>query len=675
MEFNLDILLEGVADVFSTKIEEKKIEFFIDKSEDVPNYLLGDPVRLNQILTNLAGNAVKFTEKGQIMVAMRTLEKTPETINLEFSVKDTGIGLTANQIDKLFKPFSQADTSTTRKFGGTGLGLTIVKKLVLLMDGDIKVESLPEQGTIFTFNVKLKPLIQKAPPKHIQSSLKDLRILVIDDSPFMRDILLAMLKSLKIEADATSNFTDGLKILEEASTNHPYDLVIIDNNLPDATGAKVCAQIKAVNPGLDTKTILISGFREEEIVKEIEAVDFDSFLHKPFTLSSLHNMIQHVFGTEGANKKVTIASKELAVENLASIQGARILLVDDNKINQQIGCELLRASGLAVRVAENGQEALDSVKQCEFEAVLMDIQMPVMDGYRATREIRALPQFKDLPIIAMTANANSSDRKKALECGMNEHIPKPIDPVNLIKTLVHFISAKPGFIPLATTPGPALKSPQKKEIENPRTLLPIPGLDLEGALARVAHNEDFYKELLIRFSKDKADILEVYERTVDQKDVEKAARLLHSLKGVAANLGAMELTDKISQLEKKLRDNDIGAEHQTIHNSAKQSMGLLLEGIALLQQKYSKESETEFSQSLPEYSTLAPFLDELKELVSENNFKSGDYIKTIEKTFKESPFKDFLLPVKEHLNRFDFLQAAKSLEELKNNMETTLEKK
>lgn len=660
IEFSLDKVLEGVSDVLSTKIQEKGLEFHFNIKDDVPSRLIGDPVRISQILTNLASNAVKFTKHGQVIISFQILEKTQDSLNLECSVQDSGIGLSADHINKLFKPFNQADTSTTRKFGGTGLGLTIVKKLVLLMGGDIRIESQLGKGSSFIFNIVLKPSQIKEESQPIPNALQDTRILVIDDSPFMRDILMAMLKSLKFEATTiTSRFAEGLQELQTA--DQPYDLVLIDNKLPDATGAEVCGQIKTVTPEKETKTILISGFTEEDILKDIETAEFDGFLHKPITRSTLFNMIQYVLGFQEAKKRVTSASKSSEVENLDSIQGARILLVEDNKINQQIACELLRHAGLVVSVAENGEEALKAVKQNEYDTVLMDIQMPVMDGYRATREIRALTQFKDLPIIAMTANASDDDRKKALDCGMNEHIPKPIDPYGLIKTLVQMIS------PAISVPD----APQTKESDKSQLLPPIPGLDLEDGLTRVAHNEDLYKSLLIQFSSHKANVIEEIETAVKQKDMEKAKQLLHSLKGVAGNIGAKEIANKATQIEKKLKNNNLDSEYETLIESAKQSMNLLIAGIASMEEKYPTNNDVEISQPLPEYDKLSPHFKILADLISESNMTARDYLESIEETFKETPIKDFLSPVKEHLNRFSFSLAAESLEKLTNELQIT----
>jgi PAS domain S-box-containing protein len=659
IEFSLDKVLEGVFDVLSAKIQEKGLEFHFNIKDDVPSRLIGDPVRIGQILTNLASNAVKFTKHGQVIISFRVLEKTQDSLNLECSVQDSGIGLSDDHISKLFKPFHQADTSTTREFGGTGLGLTIVKKLVLLMGGDIRIESQLGKGSNFIFNIVLKPSQIKEELKPTPNALQDTRILVIDDSPFMRDILMAMLQSLKFEATITSRFAEGLQELQ--STNQPYDLVLIDNKLPDATGAKVCGQIKAINPEKETKTILISGFTEEDILKDIETAEFDGFLHKPITRSTLFNMIQHVLGFQEAKKRVTSASESSEVECRDSIQGARILLVEDNKINQQIACEFLRHAGLVVSVAENGEEALKAVKQNEFDMVLMDIQMPVMDGYRATREIRALTQFKDLPIIAMTANASDDDRKKALDCGMNGHIPKPVDLGKLIKTLVQTIS--PG------TPLPDI--PQTKERDKSQWLPPIPGLDLEDGLNRVAHNEDLYKSLLIQFSSHKANVIEEMETAVKQKDMTKAAQLLHSLKGVAGNIGAKEIANKATQIEKKLQNNNLDSEYETLVESAKQSMNILISGIATMAEKHSTNNGIEISQPLPEYDKLSPHFKILADLISENNMTARDYLETIEETFNETPIKDFLSPVKEHLNQFNFSQAAESLEKLINDLQIT----
>jgi PAS domain S-box-containing protein len=670
-EFHLEKVLQGVSDVLSTKIQEKGLEFHFDIENNVPNWLLGDPVRISQIITNLASNAVKFTEKGHVIISIRVLEKSDERVNIEFSVKDSGIGLTTEQIEKLFKPFTQADTSTTRNFGGTGLGLTIAKKLVLMMGGEIRIESRLGKGSNFIFNTVLKPLKTAKPVQTNRSAIKNLRILVIDDSPFMRDILIAMLNSLGFEATATSHYADGIQNLKSASREIPYDLVIIDNHLPDAIGAEVCAEIKGVNPDKETKTILISGSFEESILEDINTAKFDGFLHKPITRSSLFNMIQHVLGFQEAKEKIIGKIKDLEIENLSSIQGARVLLVEDHKINQQIACAFLQRAGLNVIVVENGQEALETVKESQFDVILMDIQMPIMDGYRTTREIRALPEFKDLPIIAMTANANPGDRTKALDCGMNEHIPKPVNPDELIKTLTRFITTKPDSQQNPTTNIPKPDLLLKSKNEQTPTFPSIPGLDFEDGLKRAGHNEDLYRNLLFQFASNKSGYLDKIEAAVKDNEIEIAAKLLHSLKGVASGLGATDITEKTTKIEKKLKKNIGDSEYESILNSAKKSMDILITGITLLEQNYSSKNVIEISLPLPEFEKLAPLLKVLEELILDNNLKSLDYINTIEEIFKETPIKDFLRPVKNPLAQFDFCLASEELEGLVNLLQTS----
>jgi PAS domain S-box-containing protein len=670
-EFHLEKVLEGVSDILSTKIQEKDLEFHFDIAPDVPQWLSGDPLRLSQILTNLTSNAVKFTEKGHIIISLRLLEKFEDSVNIEFSVKDSGIGLTEEQIKKLFKPFNQADASTTRKFGGTGLGLTIVKNLVSLMGGNINIESHPGKGSTFTFNILLKSVPEKEISQQSKSLVKDMRILVIDNSPFMRDILMAMLKSLSFDATATSYYADGLQKLKTATQDKPFDIVIIDNNLPDAIGAEVCSQIKTVNPKKPTKTILISSFDEDRILRDIKTAHFNGFLHKPFTRSSLLNKIQHVLGFQVAKEKFIDKSKDPDRDDMKIIQGAQVLLVEDNKINQQIACAFLERAGICVTVAENGQEALHTIKQKKFDAVLMDIQMPVMDGYRCTREIRTLPEFKDLPILAMTANANSEDRKKALACGMDEHITKPINAKELIKTLSNFIPQKHGSLPPPPDFIASSDVMDKNDITHPLPLYPIPGLDFEDGLGRTGNNEDVYKSLLVQFSNNKADYLEKVETAVQANELKVAFELLHSLKGVTGNLGAKDLTRKVTKIEHALGNKNIDSEYESLMDSAKESLNILITGISLLEQKYSSKDVIEISKPLPEYETLAPLIDTLKKLLSDSNMESREYIKTIEETFPGTPIKDFLSPVKNHLTQFNFPEASQALDDLANQQQNS----
>jgi PAS domain S-box-containing protein len=538
-ELNLEKVLQDVSDILSTKIREKDLEFNIDIAENIPNLLIGDPVRLSQVLTNLSSNSVKFTEQGHITISLRLLEQTQETVNLEFSVQDSGIGLSADQIDKLFKPFSQADTSTTRIFGGTGLGLDIARNLVRLMGGEIRVESNPGKGSNFIFNVKFKPSLKKK-------------------------ILLPLNLS-----------TDRARINENFSIK------------PDNSST--------------------------------EAGD--------------------------------------------PLPGTRILLAEDNKINQQVACGFLNHAGMVVTVVNNGQETLDILKEKEFDTVLMDIQMPVMDGYRATRQIRAIPQFQDLPIIALTANASDEDRKKALDCGMNEHISKPIDAKELIKVLSQFISVKSDFLNNEISYQSELELQQNKDSE-PEQISSLSSLCLENGIKPFQLGEKLHLDLLIQFSHNQSDTLNDIETAVENHDMQAAKNLTHDLKGVAGNIGAKDLADKVAQIEKKIKHNTLDSEYKTLLKSAKQSMAQLVAGIEILKQQNFRNTTAKVSRPLPEYEELVPFIEKLTYMISDNNLDALSYLDSMEETFKETPVKDLLSPVRDSLSLYKFDQATISLAKL-----------
>jgi PAS domain S-box-containing protein len=534
IELNLEKTLQNVIDLLSPKIEEKGLKFHIDINENVPTSVIGDPVRLSQILTNLSSNAVKFTEQGHITISLRLLEQTQETLNLEFSVQDSGMGISEEHIEKLFKPFSQADATTTRIFGGTGLGLNIAKNLVRLMGGEICVESKLGKGSNFIFNVKFKPSLKKEVPSPIESSTDEARI----------------------------------------------------------------------------------------------------------------------------NENSPIKPENTCVEVGDPLPGGRILLAEDNKINQQVACGFLNHAGMVVTVVNNGQEALDILKEKEFDTVLMDIQMPVMDGYRTTRKIRAIPQFQDLPIIALTANASDEDRKKALDCGMNEHIPKPIDANELIKILSQFIPVKSGFLNKEFSYHSELETKQNTEKDNESEQLSIlSSLRLENGIKQFQLGEELHIDLLIQFSLNQADTLEKIETAVEKHDIQTAMNMAHGLKGVAGNIGAIALADKAAQIEKKLKHKSLDSNYKLLLNSAKQSMAQLNAGIENLKQQNSTNTTVGTSQPLPEYKDLAPFIEKLQNMISDNNFEALSYLDSMGETFKETPVKELLSPVRGSLSLYKFDQA------------------
>jgi CheY-like chemotaxis protein len=456
------------------------------------------------VLINLANNAVKFTESGEIVVSIEKVERKEDQVKLKFAVSDTGIGLTEEQMGKLFQSFSQADTSTTRKYGGTGLGLAISKKLVNMMDGEIWVESEYGQGTSFIFTTSFGLGKEKVKKRFaISTNLRGMKVLVVDDNATSRAILEDILESFSFEVALAASGAEGITEIENAAAEKPFELVIMDWKMPGMDGIEAASRIKH-HPTLSKipAIILVTAYGREEIMQKAEGSGLDGFLIKPVNASTFFDAIMQSFGEEiPETSRYTKRQKE--ADAMQEIRGARILLVDDNEINQQVAREILEGVGLNVTLANNGQEAVNAVKENEYDAVLMDIQMPVMDGYAATRRIRKWEcgsgntevgsgnvevgkeksgvgsenveggkeksesgkrsaeigvenkigedsdlkseirnpksKIRGVPIIAMTAHAMAGDEEKSLQAGMNGHVTKPIDPSQLFITLQKWI--------------------------------------------------------------------------------------------------------------------------------------------------------------------------------------------------------------------------------------------
>ena len=552
-EFNLDDVLDNLANLVTVKAQEKEdLEVLFATGQEVPRFLVGDPLRLGQVLINLSNNAVKFTESGEIVVATELLAQTEAGLTIQFSVRDTGIGLTEDQIGKLFQSFSQADTSTTRKFGGTGLGLTISKRLVEMMGGEIWVESEPGQGTTFSFTAKFGLGKEKGKKRLVPSSgLRGLKVLVVDDSGTSRNILQDMLESFTFEVTLAASAEEGLEEIQKADTDQPYELVLMDWKMPGLDGLEASEQIKGhQNLSKIPAIILVTAYGREEIMQRAEQIGLDGFLIKPIGPSVLFDTIMHAFGEE-IPKTSRVAKRNKESEDLKDIRGAQILLVEDNEINQQVALEILQGAGLNVTVANDGQEGVDAAMQTKYDAILMDIQMPVMDGYTASREIRNLKsEIRNVPIIAMTAHAMSGDKQKSIEAGMNGHVTKPIDPDQLFATLQKWIKPaaertvvrKPQIIDVIPEPDRAVQD----EDELPESL---PGFDLAAGLKRLMGNKRLYRKLLVDFGTKYVETASEIRKAIDAKDFEQTHSLVHNLKGLAGNLEATELQTAAVKME------------------------------------------------------------------------------------------------------------------------------
>ncbi len=546
--FELEDVIGNLATIMALRVEEKGLEFIIETALDVPPHLIGDPLRLGQVLINLTGNAVKFTEHGEILVQTELVEETASEAVLRFTVQDSGIGMTPEQVGRLFQAFNQADSSITRKYGGTGLGLAISKQLAELMGGRIEVESISGSGSGSKFIVYAR---FRKPDGHVEQAfqvapdLRGLRVLAVDDNPRARRILRAYLESFSFIVDEADNGADAVSMVEQAAPG--YDLAILDWKMPQLNGIDTARRIRELS-GMERRPrlLLISAFAQGEVRKHLDAGLIDGFTPKPFRQSGLFNAIMDIFG---AGPKTGLKPVQLIPDQTLAAQvcGAHLLVVEDNEINQQVARELLALLGISVTVAENGVAALACLENETFDGVLMDMQMPVMDGVTATREIRKLARFVDLPIIAMTANAMGSDQEKCLAAGMNDHIAKPIDPDKMLATLSRWIvPAHPASLPAAAPSAP----------QGPQALPELAGVNVAEGVRRMGGNLAAYFTVLEKFRRNQERVVENIRSALNDGAQELAERLAHTLKGVSGTLGAQALQAQAAELEAALRAGD-----------------------------------------------------------------------------------------------------------------------
>jgi len=445
IDFRLEDVMDHLANLVGMKAEDKGLELLFNVAHDVPTALVGDPLRLGQVLINLGNNAVKFTDHGEIVVGIDKVAEDAQGLALHFWIKDSGIGMTPEQCGKMFQSFSQADASTTRKYGGTGLGLAISKNLVEMMQGRIWVESQPGVGSVFHFHARFGVQANPLPRRMFKADeLRGLRVLVVDDNASAREILAAMAQNFGLAVDVATDGVQALALLARSEKDaKPYHLVLMDWKMPVMDGVETIRQLQDL--GSIPSVIMVTAYGREEAMGSAQqrGVTLKSVLTKPVTASTLLEAIAEALD-KGAPTDTRVHEKaDTHSQAMAQLAGAHVLLVEDNDMNQELAMELLGNAGMTVVLANNGQEALDTLAQGGvFDGVLMDCQMPVMDGYTATREIRKNPLYKDLPVIAMTANAMAGDKEKVLEAGMWDHIAKPLNVADMFATLAKWI--KPG---------------------------------------------------------------------------------------------------------------------------------------------------------------------------------------------------------------------------------------
>ncbi|MBP7585633.1 MAG: response regulator, partial [Spirochaetes bacterium] len=578
--FNLDDVMGNLSTLVGVKAQEKNLELIFDTHAGIPNRLIGDPLRLNQVLVNLCGNAVKFTEKGEIVVRSRLLERDGGTVRVEFSVSDTGIGLTEEQMNKLFQSFSQADSSTTRRYGGTGLGLSISRRLVEMMGGTIAVESRYGKGSVFKFDAVFRVQEgQEAAPSERITDLVGMRVLVVDDNQSARQILVEMMERLHFSVAANASGEEAVAELERASgAGEEYDLVLMDWKMPGLDGLEASGRIKA-DPRIGKKPVIImvTAYGSEELLEKAEEAGLEGFILKPVSPSTVIDTIMAIFHGEKANGAVAARrpGREDPAETVRHIRGARILLVEDNDLNQQVALELLEGAGMSVTLAGDGREAVEKMNP-GFHAVLMDVQMPNMDGYEATRIIRSNREYEGIPVIAMTANAMEQDLEEARGAGMVSHVVKPVDPLKLYRTLAEYIKpdpAKPFDAPRDGCDDVILKAPVRDGTGLPASL---PGIDIEDGISHLAGNAAAYARLLRQFPASQGSCVDSIRSCLKKKAKDDAVRFAHSLKSVAGNLGAKKLFAAARDVELALKE---GRGAAGLINALEKELATVVEGL------------------------------------------------------------------------------------------------
>ena len=537
IEFDFGEVLERVSNLFKLKAAEKGVELAIGSAPQVPERLLGDPFRLGQVLINLMSNALKFTDKGSISLLVETLASEDDAVTLSFAVRDTGLGMTSQQLGSLFTAFTQADSSVTRKYGGTGLGLTISKQLVERMHGQIHVESDAGVGTCFSFTARFGMAKDNLAAESSPQGLNGKRVLVVEDNHAMRTLFSRNAADFGCVVEALDS---GEAALARLQSGAQFDLMLLDWHLPGLDGLATARSLRAV--GNPIPIIMITGSEPEVARAQTGEGHIQAFLSKPMTRSTLHDTMVNVL--LGQTNRVKINATPLAVPDLS---GRRILLVDDNDFNREIGLAQLEVTGATVDTAENGALAVAAVNQQTYDLVLMDIQMPVMDGYSATRELRK--SWPDLPILALTAHAMVEEKDRVQAAGMNDILTKPVLPKLLYAALSRWLVNGPVVAPTPRTELALVSEPSQ-----PSCLV----FDLDTALTRVNGDRAALDRFLQLFRKRNAGIAADIDAALVAGDRETARRLAHALKGGAGTVGLTQLQAAAGQLEATLAEAVLG---------------------------------------------------------------------------------------------------------------------
>lgn len=542
LEFNLDEVLSKSIELLIPKAREKNLEVIYHLPCDIPVQIIGDPLRLGQIITNLMSNAVKFTHTGEIRIDVTQEDQKEKKVCLKFRVSDTGIGISKENQEKLFEAFTQSDNTITRQYGGTGLGLTISKTLAEMMNGKLWLKSEENVGSTFSFTAWFDIGETTSSKKYITlQDIKKIKTLVVDDNPMAGEIMKEYMENMGATVELAASGNQAIELIQKNSSESPYQLLLIDWNMPELDGMET---VKCINTLSEIKmkplVILVTAYDLEEMKKSAQGLGIAAFLTKPISQSSLYDTIVNIFA-----KDLSISQKEVPqYETISSLYGVRILLAEDNEVNQQIACELLQNQGCKVAISNNGYQAVQRFKNGTeaYDLIFMDIQMPEMDGFEATKQIREIdPQ---IPIIAMTARNMYEEKEKCYQAGMNDHIAKPIDPELLMEMVAKWAKTKNTS---NLKDYPKIR-PDKSEESAVNSCDAIYGVDTKMGIYRLSGNKDLYDKLLYNFATEQIEIVEKIKNNLD--DYVLLQNQAHQLKGVSGNIGATKIYQLSSELER-----------------------------------------------------------------------------------------------------------------------------
>ena len=697
IDFSLQSVLDNVLTLVAEKAHAKGLELIFNIAADVPQRLVGDALRLSQILINYANNSVKFTDKGQIEIVLRVNERKDDELQLYCAVRDTGIGLTPDQIKLMFQSFQQADSSTTRKYGGTGLGLSIAKKLAELMNGTVGVESVAGEGSTFWFTGWVGVSHQAPHYRNPVHNLRAKRILVIDDNEAASIVLVDLLEHMGLEVMAAASGEAALEcIQQQAVVGKPFELLLIDWQLSGIDGVETARRIKELNIPL-AHMVMVTGYDTDSLLPMAAAIGINQVLLKPVNPAKLAEALMSFYANDAQPHSLGLEPQgKSLLELVSSIAGSNILLVEDNEINQLVATELLAEGNVTVEVANNGKEALDMIlaRPTHWDVVLMDMQMPVMDGVTATIEVRKTISAEQLPIVAMTANAMVQDKEKCMAAGMQDFVTKPIDPDILWETLLRVIrpkakiqetivltkvsqigsnatvsssavvvanlnatNAAASVLAKATVATPSVLTPVVPVVIE-QFVLPtgIQGLDSALGLRRVSGKIVLYETILRKYIAGQATVVDELRAAVENQDFELAKRLAHTTKGVSGNIGATEVQDIAAEIEAGLGegvDAVVILDQLTVLHSA---LAPLLQSLAACLPQDAKTVAVTIDRE-----KLAELRAQLTDFLKADDSQAADLFEEHASLFKAAWPEQFK-SLETDLKNFDFDQAFQTLE-------------